>query len=139
MMNNPTGTTLDHHWMPFTANRDFKANPRLQVKAEGMYYWDDRGQKILDGCSGLFCVAAGHGRPEIREAVARQLGELDYTPHFQLGFPGSFELARQLAGLTPADLNRLFFTCSGSEAVETALKIALACQSTRGTVALTAS
>ena len=68
-MKNPTGTTLDHHWMPFTANRDFKANPRLQVKAEGMYYWNDRGEKILDGCSGLFCVAAGHGRPEIREAV----------------------------------------------------------------------
>ena len=112
-MKNPTDTTLDHHWMPFTANRDFKANTRLQVRAEGMYYWNDRGEKILDGCSGLFCVAAGHGRPEIREAVARQLGELDYTPHFQLGFPGSFELARQLAGLTPADLNRLFFTCSG--------------------------
>ena len=131
-MKNPTDTTLDHHWMPFTSNRDFKAKPRLQVKAEGMYYWNDRGEKILDGCSGLFCVAAGHGRPEIREAVARQLGELDYTPHFQLGFPGSFELARQLAGLTPADLNRFFFTCSGSEAVETSLKIALACQRARG-------
>ena len=131
-MNNATDTTLDHHWMPFTANRDFKANPRLQVKAEGMYYWSDRGEKILDGCSGLFCVAAGHNRPEIREAVSRQLGELDYTPHFQLGFPGSFELARQLAELTPGDLNRLFFTCSGSEAVETSLKIALAYHRARG-------
>ena len=131
-MNNATDTTLDHHWMPFTANRDFKANPRLQVRAEGMYYWNDRGEKILDGCSGLFCVAAGHNRPEIREAVSRQLGELDYTPHFQLGFPGSFELARQLAELTPGDLNRLFFTCSGSEAVETSLKIALAYHRARG-------
>ena len=131
-MNNATDTTLDHHWMPFTANRDFKANPRLQVKAEGMYYWNDRGEKILDGCSGLFCVAAGHNRPEIRESVSRQLGELDYTPHFQLGFPGSFELARQLAELTPGDLNRLFFTCSGSEAVETSLKIALAYHGARG-------
>ena len=108
-MKNPTGTTLEHHWMPFMANRNFKANPRLHVKAEGMYYWNDRGEKILDGGSGLFCVAAGHNRSEIREAVCRQLGELDYTPHFQLGFPGSFELARQLAGLTPADLNRVFF------------------------------
>ena len=131
-MNNATDTTLDHHWMPFTANRDFKANPRLQVRAEGMYYWNDRGEKILDGCSGLFCVAAGHNRTEIREAVSRQLGELDYTPHFQLGFPGSFELARQLAELTPGDLNRLFFTCSGSEAVETSLKIALAYHRARG-------
>ena len=131
-MNNATDTTLDHHWMPFTANRDFKANPRLQVRAEGMYYWNDRGEKILDGCSGLFCVAAGHNRPEIREAVSRQLGELDYTPHFQLGFPGSFELARQLAELTPGDLNRVFFTCSGSEAVETSLKIALAYHRARG-------
>ena len=131
-MNHATDTTLDHHWMPFTANRDFKANPRLQVRAEGMYYWNDRGEKILDGCSGLFCVAAGHNRPEIREAVSRQLGELDYTPHFQLGFPGSFELARQLAELTPGDLNRLFFTCSGSEAVETSLKIALAYHRARG-------
>jgi len=131
-MNNPTDATLEHHWMPFTANRDFKANPRLQVRAEGMYYWNDRGEKILDGVSGLFCVAAGHNRPEIREAVYRQLGELDYAPHLQLGFPGSFELARQLAELTPGDLNRVFFTCTGSDAVETSLKIALAYHRARG-------
>ncbi len=131
-MKNADDTTLEHQWMPFTANRDFKASPRLQVRAEGMYYWNDRGEKILDGCSGLFCVAAGHNRPEIREAVYRQLGELDYTPHFQLGFPGSFELARQLAELTPGDLNHLFFTCSGSDAVETSLKIVLAYHRARG-------
>ena len=123
---------LDQHWMPFTANRDFKTSPRLQTRAEGVYYWNDRGEKILDGCSGLFNVAAGHGRPEIREAVHRQLGELDYTPHFQLGFPGSFELARQLAEITPGDLNHIFYTCSGSEAVETSLKIALAYHRARG-------
>ena len=123
---------LDQHWMPFTANRDFKASPRLQTRAEGVYYWNDRGEKILDGCSGLFNVAAGHSRPEIREAVHRQLGELDYTPHFQLGFPGSFELARQLAEITPGDLNHIFYTCSGSEAVETSLKIALAYHRARG-------
>jgi len=131
-MNNAGDATLEHHWMPFTANRDFKANPRLQVRAEGMYYWNDRGEKILDGVSGLFCVAAGHNRPEIREAVYRQLGELDYAPHLQLGFPGSFELARQLAELTPGDLNRVFFTCTGSDAVETSLKIALAYHRARG-------
>ena len=118
--------------MPFTANRDFKAAPRLQTRAEGVYYWNDRGDKILDGCSGLFNVAAGHNRPEIREAVHKQLGELDYTPHFQLGFPGSFELARQLAEITPGDLNHIFYTCSGSEAVETSLKIALAYHRARG-------
>ena len=131
-MNNAGDATLEHHWMPFTANRDFKANPRLQVRAEGMYYWNDRGKKILDGVSGLFCVAAGHNRPEIREAVYRQLGELDYAPHLQLGFPGSFELARQLAELTPGDLKRVFFTCTGSDAVETSLKIALAYHRARG-------
>ena len=123
---------LEQHWMPFTANRDFKAAPRLQTRAEGVYYWNDRGDKILDGCSGLFNVAAGHNRPEIREAVHKQLGELDYTPHFQLGFPGSFELARQLAEITPGDLNHIFYTCSGSEAVETSLKIALAYHRARG-------
>ena len=116
----------EHHWMPFTANRDFRAAPRLQTRAEGVYYWNERGDKILDGCSGLFNVAAGHGRPEIREAVSRQLGELDYTPHFQLGFRDSFELSYQLAKITPGDLNHIFYTCSGSDAVETSLKIALA-------------
>ena len=125
-------TSLDSHWMPFTANREFKKNPRLQVRAEGVYYWNDKGEKILDGCSGLFCVAAGHGRAEIQEAVARQLGQLDYTPHFQFGFPDSFRLANQLAELTPGTLNHIFFTNSGSESVDTALKIALAYHRARG-------
>lgn len=128
----PTTLSLDEHWMPFTANRSFKREPRLMVRAEGMYYWSDRGDKILDACSGLFCVAAGHNRTEIREAVARQLGELDYTPHFQLGFPGSFELARRVTELTPEGMDRIFFTNSGSESVETALKIALAYHRARG-------
>ena len=87
----------EHHWMPFTANRDFKIAPRLQTRSEGVYYWNEHGDKILDGCSGLFNVAAGHNRPEIREAVYRQLGELDYAPHFQLGTPDSFELANRYA------------------------------------------
>jgi beta-alanine--pyruvate transaminase len=129
--NNPA-STLEAHWMPFTANRDFKQRPRLQARAEGMYYWNENGDKILDACSGLFCVAAGHNRPEIREAVARQLGELDYAPHFQLGFRGSFELAQRVAALTPEPLNRIFFANSGSESVETSLKIALAYHRARG-------
>ena len=128
----PATLSLDEHWMPFTANRAFKRDPILMVRAEGMYYWNQQGDKILDACSGLFCVAAGHNRPEIREAVARQLGELDYTPHFQLGFPGSFELARQVTELTPEGIDRVFFTNSGSESVETALKIALAYHRARG-------
>ncbi|MBG99348.1 MAG: aspartate aminotransferase family protein [Solibacterales bacterium] len=118
--------------MPFTANRDFKTAPRLQTRSEGVYYWNEHGDKILDGCSGLFNVAAGHNRPEIREAVYHQLGELDYAPHFQLGFPDSFELARQLSEITPGDLNHIFYTCSGSDAVETSLKIALAYHRARG-------
>ena len=128
----PDTELLEKHWMPFTANREFKAVPRMQTRAKGVYYWTERGAKILDGCSGLFNVAAGHNRPEIREAVCRQLGELDYTPHFQLGFPGSFELTRQLAEITPGDLNHVFYTCSGSDAVETSLKIALAYHRARG-------
>ena len=109
----PATLSLDENWMPFTDNRAFKRDPILMVRAEGMYYWNQQGDKILDACSGLFCVAAGHNRPEIREAVARQLGELDYTPHFQLGFPGSFELARQVTELTPEGIDRVFFTNSG--------------------------
>ena len=123
---------LEHHWMPFTANRNFKATPRLQVRADGVYYWNDRDKKILDGCSGLFNVSAGHNRPEIREAVYHQLGKLDYIPHFQLGFPDSFELSCELAKITPGDLNHIFYTCSGSDAVETSLKIALAYHHARG-------
>ncbi len=118
--------SLDYHWMPFTANRDFKADPRLVERAEGVYFWDDKGRRILDGSSGLFTTPAGHGRREIAEAVHRQILELDYTPSFLRGHPKAFELARRLAALTPEGLNRVFFVNSGSEAVDTAMKICLA-------------
>ncbi len=124
--------TLENYWMPFTANRDFKENPRLITRAEGMYFWTHRGDKVLDGSSGLFCVAAGHGRREIVEAVTKQLSELDYSPPFQFGHPPAFELTRQLAAMLPGDLNHIFFGNSGSEAVETALKIALAYHRAKG-------
>ncbi|MCZ6608091.1 MAG: aminotransferase class III-fold pyridoxal phosphate-dependent enzyme [Alphaproteobacteria bacterium] len=118
--------------MPFTANRDFKADPRLIVRGEGVHYWNHRGERILDGSSGLFCSAAGHGRPEIAEAVAKQLLEMDFAAPFQMGHPAAFEVARRVAALTPGDLNHVFFVNSGSEAVDTALKIALAYASARG-------
>jgi beta-alanine--pyruvate transaminase len=118
--------TLENHWMPFTTNRDFKTDPRLMVKAQGLYYWNHQGEKLIDASSGLFCCAAGHGRKEIVDAVSAQMTEMDYTPHFQTGHPSSFELARMVAKLTPGDLNYVFFCNSGSEAVESATKIALA-------------
>jgi beta-alanine--pyruvate transaminase len=127
-----TTNTLEHHWMPFTANRDFKADPRLLVRASGGYYWNHHGDRVVDGASGLFCSAAGHGRKEIAEAVARTLEEIDYTPHFQTGHPSSFELASRLRALTPEPLNHVFFTNSGSEAVDTAMKIAMAYHMARG-------
>lgn len=123
---------LDHHWLPFTANRDFKTAPRLLVRAEGMYYWTESGRQILDACSGLFCCAAGHGRREIADRVAAQLMEMDYAPHFQFGHPSSFELAQRLARLTPGDLDQFFFCNSGSEAIDSALKIAMAYHRARG-------
>jgi beta-alanine--pyruvate transaminase len=124
--------TLDHHWLPFTANRDFKAEPRLLVAAAGVYYQDGQGNRLLDAVSGLFCTPAGHGRREIAEAVARQVGQLDFAPPFQFAHPLGFELAEEISRLTPAGLDRVFFTGSGSEAVETALKIALAWHRARG-------
>lgn len=124
--------TLEYHWMPFTANREFKDSPRLFVRGEGVHYWNDRGDKIIDGSSGLFCVAAGHGRREIAEAVASQILELDYCAPFQSGHPHSFELARRLAEITPDEINRLFFVNSGSEAVDTAMKMCLAYHRARG-------
>ena len=128
----PAGESLEHHWMPFTANRDFKAHPRLFVRSEGLYYWSQEGTRIIDGSSGLFCCAAGHGRREITDAVARQLSGLDYCAPFQTGQPLSFELAGRIAALTPGDLDHVFFGNSGSEAVDTALKIALAYHRARG-------
>ncbi|WP_299177673.1 aspartate aminotransferase family protein [uncultured Neptuniibacter sp.] len=117
---------LDAHWMPFTGNRDFKKDPRMIVSAEGNYYTSADGRKIFDGLSGLWTCGAGHSRPEITEAVSQQLKELDYAPAFQYGHPKSFELAHRITEMMPDTLNRVFFTGSGSESVETALKIARA-------------
>ena len=119
-------------WMPFTANRQFKAAPRLLVGAKGMYYRSADGREILDGTSGLWCVNAGHGRERITEAIRRQAGEMDYAPPFQMGHPKAFELATRVAGLLPEGFSHVFFTNSGSEAVETALKIAVAWHRARG-------
>ena len=127
-----TANTLENHWMPFTGNRDFKADPRLMVKGEGIYYWDHKGGKIIDGSSGLFCSAAGHCRPEIADAVSAQLRENDFTPPFQSGHPGSFELAAKVSSLMPDGINHVFFANSGSESIDTALKIAMAYHRARG-------
>jgi beta-alanine--pyruvate transaminase len=117
---------LDAYWMPFTANREFKANPRMIVGADGAYFHTADGRRVFDGLSGLWCCGAGHNRVEIRDAVTRQLGELDYAPGFQFGHPLAFELANRLVELMPPGLDRVFLANSGSEAVETALKIARA-------------
>ncbi|HKU15446.1 MAG TPA: aspartate aminotransferase family protein [Steroidobacteraceae bacterium] len=126
---------LEAFWMPFTANRQFKAHPRLLTRAEGMHYWTDDGRKVLDGVAGLWCVNAGHGRKEITEAVSRQLAAMEYAPPFQMGHPPAFELASRLVELTPGDLDHVFFANSGSEAVDTALKIAIAYHRVRGEAA----
>ncbi len=123
---------LDAYWMPFTANRQFKQAPRLVVRAEGMHYWTDDGRQILDGVAGLWCVNAGHGRPRIVQAIQQQAAEMDFAPPFQMGHPKAFALAEALTQLAPPGLNRVFFTNSGSEAVETALKMALAYHRVRG-------
>jgi len=126
------GASLDSYWMPFTANRQFKAAPRLLVAAQGMYYRNADDRQVLDGTSGLWCVNAGHGRTSIAEAVGRQLMELDYAPSFQMGHPLAFEFAKRLAAMAPggpkAGIDRVFFTNSGSESVDTALKLAVAYQ-----------
>ena len=121
-----TQDTMERHWLPFTDNRSFKREPRLFVRASGMHYWSDRGDKILDGSSGLFTSAAGHCRPEIAKAVGEQLQTLDFTPSFMRGHPLSFDLANAVASLTPAGLDHVFFCNSGSESVDTAIKIAFA-------------
>ncbi|MDD2711536.1 MAG: aspartate aminotransferase family protein [Simplicispira sp.] len=123
---------LDAHWMPYTANRQFKANPRMIVAASGAYFTDADGRKIFDGLSGLWCSGLGHGRREIAEAVGRQAMQLDYAPAFQFGHPLSFELANRIKELTPEGLDYVFFTGSGSEAADTSLKIARAYWRTRG-------
>jgi beta-alanine--pyruvate transaminase len=123
---------LAAHWMPFTGNREFKAHPRLMVAAEGAYYRDAEGRPIFDGLSGLWCTGLGHGRREISEAVAQQVARLDYSPAFQFGHPLSFALANRIVEFMPPGLNRVFFTGSGSEAADTALKMARAYWRTRG-------
>jgi len=123
---------LSAYWMPFTANRQFKAAPRLLVSASGMHYRADDGREVLDGTSGLWCVNAGHGRPEIAAAVQNQLMTLDYAPSFQMGHPIAFDFATALAKVAPEGLDRIFFTNSGSESVDTALKIAMAYHRARG-------
>ena len=123
---------LEAFWLPFTPNRQFKSKPRLLAKAKGMYYWTPEGRQILDAVAGLWCVNAGHGRAEITQAVAQQLETLDYAPPFQLGHPPAFALANALVKIAPAGLDHVFFTNSGSESVDTALKIALAWHRVRG-------
>jgi beta-alanine--pyruvate transaminase len=128
----PSPLDLEAFWMPFTANRHFKAKPRLLARAHGMYYWTDDGRQILDGVAGLWCVNAGHTRREIADAVALQLNTMEYAPTFQMGHPIAFELASRLAALAPPGMDRVFFTNSGSESVDTALKIAIAYHRARG-------
>jgi len=127
-----TRSELEALWLPFTANRQFKANPRMLARASGMYYWTADGRKILDGTAGLWCVNAGHARREIAQAVAAQLETLDFGPTFQMAHPLAFQLANQLVRIAPSGLDHVFFTNSGSEAVDTALKIALAFHRMRG-------
>ena len=123
---------LDAYWLPFTANRAFKANPRLVVSASGTRYATVDGRELIDGMSGLWCCNAGHSHPRIVAAIRRQAAELDYAMAFQVGHPTVFRLAERLAAMAPADLNAVFFTNSGSESVDTALKIALAYHHARG-------
>ena len=127
-----TKQPMDAYWMPFTANRQFKQAPRLLAKAAGMHFWTPEGRQILDGIAGLWCVNAGHARPKITKAIAEQTAEMDFAPPFNMGHPKAFELAERLVELTPAGLNRVFFTNSGSEAVETALKMAIGYHRARG-------
>jgi beta-alanine--pyruvate transaminase len=126
------GQALDTFWMPFTANRQFKAQPRLLAQAKDMHYTAVDGRSILDATAGLWCVNAGHCREPIARAIAAQAQQLDYAPTFQMGHPLPFQLADRLVALLPGDLNRVFFTNSGSEAVDTALKMALAYHQARG-------
>jgi beta-alanine--pyruvate transaminase len=123
---------LEAHWMPYTGNRQFKAHPRMIVGAEGAYYTDADGKKIFDGLSGLWCSGLGHGRREIAEAIAKTASTLDYAPAFQYGHPHSFALANKIKELTPAGLDYVFFTGSGSESADTSLKMARAYWRARG-------
>jgi len=123
---------LSAFWMPFTANRQFKKAPRMFVAAKDMHYTTSDGRQVLDGTAGLWCVNAGHARPKIVEAIAKQAAELDYAPAFQMGHPKAFELATRLVDIAPDGLDHVLFTNSGSESVETALKVALAYHRVKG-------
>ncbi|WP_020651511.1 aspartate aminotransferase family protein [Massilia niastensis] len=131
-MNESRPASMSSFWMPFTNNRDFKADPRLLVSAEGMYYKDVDGKRVLDGTAGLWCVPCGHAQPKIVEAIGRMAGQLDFAPTFQMGHPAAFDLAEQLMDYTNHKFGHVFYTNSGSEAVDTALKIALAYHKARG-------
>jgi beta-alanine--pyruvate transaminase len=123
---------LDAFWMPFSSNRSYKETPRMLARAEGMSYFTPDGSEIIDGTAGLWCVNAGHGRREITEAIQKQAAILDYAPSFNMGHPIAFQAAAKVAELTPDGMDRIFFTNSGSEAGDTALKIALAYHRARG-------
>ncbi|MFP1643323.1 omega-aminotransferase AptA [Pontitalea aquivivens] len=127
-----TPNDLNAFWMPFTANRQFKKNPRMFVAARDMHYTTADGRQVLDGTAGLWCCNAGHCRPKITEAIQRQAAELDYAPAFQMGHPIAFELANRLIDIAPRGMEHVFYTNSGSESVETALKIAIAYHRARG-------
>ncbi len=127
-----TPNNLEPFWMPFTANRQFKSKPRLLVGAKGFHYTTADGRQVLDGTAGLWCCNAGHGHPKIVAAIQAQAAEMDYAPAFQMGHPKAFELAARVAALLPGDLDHVFFTNSGSESVDTALKIAIAYHRMRG-------
>jgi beta-alanine--pyruvate transaminase len=128
----PPANSLEYHFMPFSANKHFKAEPRLFTEGKGMYLKNHRGETVMDGVSGLYCTPAGHGRREIADAVHAQLMTLDFVPPFQFGHEKSFELARRIKEITPGDLDYVFFTNSGSESVDTAMKIALQYHRSRG-------
>src|SRR5882757_1856890 len=129
---NVTPNDLSAFWMPFTANRQFKQAPRMMVAAKDMHYTTSDGRKVLDGTAGLWCVNAGHCRPKITEAIQSQAAELDYAPAFQMGHPIVFELANRLVDIAPKGMDHVFFTNSGSESVETALKMAIAYHRVKG-------
>jgi len=128
----PTPNNLESFWMPYTANRQFKSKPRLFVSAENMHYTTIEGRKVLDSTAGLWCCNVGHGRKKIVEAVSKQIANLDYAPAFQMGHPMAFQLASRLSQMMPGDLDHVFFTNSGSESVDTALKIAIAYHRAKG-------
>src|SRR6201999_455712 len=128
----PVPNDLEAFFVPFTPNRAFKKNPRLIARAKDMHYYTVEGKAVIDGSAGMWCCNAGHNRAPIVEAIQRQAAELDYAPAFQCGHPQAFELANRISTLAPADLDHVFFCNSGSEAVDTALKIALAYHNVRG-------